>query len=488
MAEFIDNIKIAFPWYENPNDGTRRQKGTFDCYKHITSPATMPPSMIPVKMKPLVTPPLPTVWGIYDLHGTLELNLTPYIGALWQGVYEPAALPDGSFNAWLIHPGVTPIPNGVQIPCGYHESRVIFQGKQYTSELFYVPPGFNIVDPLKRYMRVSWRNSSDLMGIVYQTGFRNILLLESELTKMSPEIQEEGVEDGNGRFYPTSQRFVENLRFDEWAPQYLVDALTAAQMHDDVQVEIPIANVLYNARNIKTTATFDTPSNFGLVDFIFQSDAALFSGVCSDNFKLSAGGGAECNIVITNLTVSGTGNTKTFLFKPLQNGQSPINVLRYEWRSPQKYNGAWQVIDLNTTFGDSFTTGQNTVCVRAICPNSTSPEVCVNFTVSLPASQCPTGIQVYNVTYEPLTGDTLPVAIYYSLTGVTTNAKFIEINAPEISQDWQRYPITPSGTPQYIYYPDDTAPGEYVVQMRVVCVIGGSEYLSVNTNFVITLQ
>lgn len=489
MAQFIKVNDLVQPlrWYDDWRLQQRFLKGTLDQYSLICPPDRVIPFVIPTSMTTVITPVRPSLWAIYNEKDQVVLDLTNYIPQLLTGVYEPVANADGTKNTWLINKGGY-IPEG-RIPCGYHYSVIVFNNTGYTSEFFYVPAKFDEYNGFDRYIKFTWWNNSDILGIPYQTGLKMWMYLEAELTKMTPEIIEEGTEDGQGQFYPTSQRYIDNFHFDEWASQPIVDAITSWQMHDNVTFEQPM---FFNGnkkscRNFKVSATFDTPGNFALIDVVFQDDTPKYSGACSDNFKLSTGSEPTCNITITNLKVSGASNTKTFLFTPLQNGTTPINVLRYEWRSPQKYNGNWQNIDLNQTFADSFSTGQNTVCVRAVCPASYSTEVCINFTVSLPSSQCPAGIQIYDIVYGEIVGDTKPVGITYSLTGVVTNAQFIEIKTTEISEDWQRFPIISTGTPQYIYFPGSTTPGEYVVQMRVVCVISSVEYFSAPNNFVITL-
>lgn len=128
---------------------------------------------------------------------------------------------------------------GLQIPCGkYYAIMEMTDSTVYYSELFVVK---DFIPSQSPYTMLEWKNTCDLGDVTYQTiqgcAYFNRLYIENQMSNATYPVKESGTEDGNLDF---------NVMFQKWekhsslmvpkAPEFIVDALTAIQLHDTFNI------------------------------------------------------------------------------------------------------------------------------------------------------------------------------------------------------------------------------------------------------------
>lgn len=131
-----------------------------------------------------------------------------------------------------------------RIPPGCYYSMIRDEGgNYYYSEVITVD---KFIPEKSPYFIFEWWNSCDMTDVIY-TGtngctYKNRLYLpEAVLTRPNNPIKEEGEEDGNQNFNPTFQKWQKIISlFAYKVPEYILDALTAVRIHDNIQYTYPI--------------------------------------------------------------------------------------------------------------------------------------------------------------------------------------------------------------------------------------------------------
>ena len=88
------------------------------------------------------------------------------------------------------------------------------------------------------YILIEYSNSVDFGDILYQNTFENKIYLDADVSKPEYEIVEEGVENGDGEFLPTFQKWAKKYSITFYAQEFLVDALTLMTLHDQITVTL----------------------------------------------------------------------------------------------------------------------------------------------------------------------------------------------------------------------------------------------------------
>lgn len=169
---------------------------------------------------------------------------------------------------------------------GVYYAKITINGIEYFSELFKVHC-FNYDDNNIEFTRLEWNNDGcDLGEILYQTGFTNVVFLTSTIAKEDPQIEEEGFTDGLNNFYPSIQKYIDNLSLEDMLPFYLADALVLMSMHKKVLITLPQFIYSSEIRNIKTNISQQDGGHAYLVTVKFQQETQYVNTSCCNNMEL----------------------------------------------------------------------------------------------------------------------------------------------------------------------------------------------------------
>lgn len=168
-------------------------------------------------------------------------------------------------------------------------------GELYYSEVFQVCKSFSITDQVIPYLKFEYNNTGDdgvagdLGEIMYQTGYKNILYLDTDVITEEPSIEEEGHEDGAKQFIRDLARYVENFSLDELMPFYLADAMMIMSMHKNVTMTLPYKLYSGKIRNMKATMKQQEVSNVYRLTFSFSQDSKYIDNACATKLEIFSG-------------------------------------------------------------------------------------------------------------------------------------------------------------------------------------------------------
>ena len=129
-------------------------------------------------------------------------------------------------------------------------------------------------------------NGCDLGEIMYQTGYKNRIYIDSDTHNDAPTVEEEGSNDGAGNFIATTQKYIDNLSIEYICPRYLMDALTLMCIHKNKSFTSP--HMLYSGEiiNVKPTSTQESGSWNWKIVLSFQQESKYLNAHCCSNIKL----------------------------------------------------------------------------------------------------------------------------------------------------------------------------------------------------------
>jgi len=169
---------------------------------------------------------------------------------------------------------------------GYYYLQFDVNGAVYVSDVFQV--GCMLwSDPEFRYLYLEIDNDGcDLAPIMYQTGWKQKVLLDSHIEKETPSIEEEGVEDGAKNFVPTLQKFMDNLRFELLVPYSVGEGLVLMCMHKRVVLTTPGGIYSGVIKNMRPALAQQVIGNIYLFTIEFQQDTVYLNTSCCANIEL----------------------------------------------------------------------------------------------------------------------------------------------------------------------------------------------------------
>jgi hypothetical protein len=156
---------------------------------------------------------------LYDLAGNAQVNLLGKTGLI--EVKHTAA------DEYLTYKGNS---LSLTLPGGCYYAKITKGAESWYSETF------KVYDSVSEFLKLQWWNDSDIAPLMYQTGLQVFCYLDTYAEAIPPELTEEGDSNGEGEFVPTLQRIVHKHKIETFAPDYLLDALTSMQVHDNVVV------------------------------------------------------------------------------------------------------------------------------------------------------------------------------------------------------------------------------------------------------------
>lgn len=223
---------------------------------------------------PLQTPP---IGAFIDVGAAIAANgkaITDYLEA--NQAY--------GLGVWQIYKGQI-LP--VEIPTGFWYSVIILaDGSAFVSEIFWVPCNESEFDT---FTKLEWSNSCDFATLIYQTGYKNLLYLTSELARAEPSVVEEGITNGEGKFFQTSAIYFDNYKIEEYVPEYVMNALVALKMHDTVMITQPYNRHSGLVRNANGSINWtDSDEQSAAVTLEFQQEINLNKTGCCNNISFGS--------------------------------------------------------------------------------------------------------------------------------------------------------------------------------------------------------
>ncbi len=239
-----------------------------------------------------------TEWKLYNLDGTLALDLSAFINLV--------EIRHTLTDEYLLYKGnaITGLLSG----CYY--MKIVKGTYTFYSETFKIIPDAELIN----YIKLEWWNGCDISPILYSTGFKNKIYLDTYTEVIPAEITEEGEENGNEVFLPTFQRVLQKHKIEFFGPDYLLDSIVLASIHDNIW--ITEGNDVVQINSLKVTNDYgEHYCGNSKVEFALPGDyirTACCSNVSLEKFylKLSQSTGVSGadmdvfeNMKYTNITV-----------------------------------------------------------------------------------------------------------------------------------------------------------------------------------------
>ena len=206
----------------------------------------------------------------YKLDGTLHSNITQAM------VDNGLALYSNNNVTCVVYPANN--VTALDLPAGCYYLRIDFVGTEggphYWSDVFYVEPPALL---LKNTIKLEWCNIYNLAysdGLIpYESGFKNILYVITEIGKPDYNFTEEG-EERNGRFFATKQISEKVYKFSFVAPEYICDALRLVRMSDFINITDRLGRV-YNLESFEPEVNWLEFGYFAEVNCSFNTDTVV---------------------------------------------------------------------------------------------------------------------------------------------------------------------------------------------------------------------
>lgn len=132
----------------------------------------------------------------------------------------------------IIYPSTAPM-NLTLTEGRYYLVITLSDDSQYYSDIF------TVVGDMSGFLQVQWWDLEDLVmdggRIVYSTGYRNTLWLQTQLGKPDYDFQEEG-EQRDGYFFPEKMISEKKYKCTILAPEYLCDVMRFIRMSDYINI------------------------------------------------------------------------------------------------------------------------------------------------------------------------------------------------------------------------------------------------------------
>lgn len=219
-------------------------------------------------------------WKIVTISGAAAYDMTPYINLIEKNIAS---------NGYTYFSYKGSRITGFTMAKGFFYMQITVGSTVYCSEVFCIPcDSFSVNDEVIDFVRLEWYNSCDLNEtLLYQTGYKNRVYLDTLIHNEAPTIEEDGEEDGEGNFYPSNRRFVNNLSLKDAVPYYLADSLVAMSIHDNVSIVTP--NNAYSGTIREIKPALQGIENSALYELIltFQQDTVYINTGCCKNMTLT---------------------------------------------------------------------------------------------------------------------------------------------------------------------------------------------------------
>lgn len=225
----LDNgLRIPFRFYDAEKFQDRKKRWVkTEAFKLISRAVVLLPFQIRREPSPY---PLFEVSVINAITGAVAVpDLLPYIP---ENDIEIIAF-DGV--DYIVYYGTADFLDGFKLPAGKYYVKVSDTINEWFSEVITVVD-FSLASD-SCFIEIVYCNCSPVDNILYgEYGYKNRLYLEADIGTPQYKTEEQGFEDGNGVFYATFQKHIKTYGVTIQAPEFITDALSILQMHDQIYI------------------------------------------------------------------------------------------------------------------------------------------------------------------------------------------------------------------------------------------------------------
>ena len=136
----------------------------------------------------------------------------------------------------------------------------------------------------EKYIIINFSNLCDLGDILYHTGFTQTIWIVTEPMENAFPQEEEGLNNGEGRFVRTFARQVKKyLMRTNLLPDYMVEVFNRMKLHDTIAITSLVGdiNTVYNLE--VEHEWFDTDKYYAKIDLTFDYDESFVIAGCCNN-------------------------------------------------------------------------------------------------------------------------------------------------------------------------------------------------------------
>ncbi len=203
-------------------------------------------------------------------------------------------------------------------------------------------------------IKIRYYNSRDVAGIAYGNGFTPEVYLDVDVGKPTYVYSEEGEEEPDGSFRRTFARVEKQYTITTYLQEYMIDAMAALQLHDNIEVWLSNGNVLSVDEFRITDPDWDDLRGLGEITMTFIVYDAYITNGC-------AGINTDCASLTTPTLVASLINSGT----PVQfsvSGTSDDNIFIGIYIGTEDPEGGWGEYELITTMtATQFASGSEIV-------------------------------------------------------------------------------------------------------------------------------
>lgn len=157
-----------------------------------------------------------------------------------------------------------------------------------TEDLYYYSETFCIVNAIDDQLILNWKSTCGKVGsLVYDSQFQNSIAIDAVVVPLEPEIEETISENGFGDNTPTLQVLRQGYSFSMVIPNFLAQAVSAIQLHNNFSVGINgiDSELEIFSNDFKTFVANLTPENDGCHSFCevtFVRETIVKSACCDE--------------------------------------------------------------------------------------------------------------------------------------------------------------------------------------------------------------
>ena len=196
---------------------------------------------------------------------------------------------DANSNSYITYYGLTDIEDGgicVFDTCNYYLSVIDTSiGNLFTwySEVF------RVAKDSETFVKIAYDNSTDFPErVLYQEiggqSYSNILYLDVDIKAPEYPVTEDGNENGDKQFIPSFIKWEKRYSFTSYFPEYLVDAITALPLHNDIYLTFKNGDV-YKIKDISVEVDWQ---DLGDVDSVSDCFASLTMTFAIDSIVVTS--------------------------------------------------------------------------------------------------------------------------------------------------------------------------------------------------------